>query len=158
MRHHDDHDPNWTNHMIPIWKFPSFDRITISFVLSFLVFALSSEQPPGYPRRRPLRPPPLDLMGVSSPLPLPLSPSPHPCWRSHHGRRLPPSLSPRSPDDHITSSTLYETTSVRLSPHREHALCSPHNPPVRLSESSRATSRISHHRTITASILNCSAC
>ena len=42
MRHHDDHDPNWTNHMIPIWKFPSFDRITISFVLSFgFLFSLS---------------------------------------------------------------------------------------------------------------------
>ena len=78
MRHHDDHDPNWTNHMIPIWKFP-----------------------------------------------------PSSCF-----------LGLRTT---TTSSTLYETTSVRLSPHREHALCSPHNPPVRLSESSRATSRISHH-------------
>lgn len=28
--------------MIPIWKFPSFDRITISFVLSFgFLFSLS---------------------------------------------------------------------------------------------------------------------
>ena len=90
------------------------------------------------------------LMGVTPPLPLPPpplshSPSPTPAGEAITAAASPPPLSPRSPDDHITSSTLYETTSVRLSPHREHALCSPHNPPVRLSESSRATSRISHH-------------
>ena len=88
------------------------------------------------------------LMGVSPPLPLPPPPSPSP---TPAGEAITAAASPLPPcppglhDDHITSSTLYETTSVRLSPHREHALCSPHNPPVRLSESSRATSRISRH-------------
>ena len=87
------------------------------------------------------------LMGVSPPLPLPPppSPSPTPAGEAITAAASPPPLPPGLHDDHITSSTLYETTSVRLSPHREHALCSPHNPPVRLSESSRATSRISHH-------------
>ena len=123
---------------------PEFARLRIT--ISLLLFSLAPSSRLAIPaggRCGPHHSP--DGCLSSSPPPLSPSPSPTPAGEAITAAASPPPLPPGLHDDHITSSTLYETTSVRLSPHREHALCSPHNPPVRLSESSRATSRISHH-------------